>query len=570
MSDQLGIFGIDLGTTYSAIAYVDESGRPVMASNIQEGSDTTPSVVHFETASNTVVGQVAKESARLAPGEVVSLVKRHMGDPEWSRTFHGKSYAAPAVSAHILKALAQDAEVASGRRVDSVVITVPAYFGSLETAATRQAGEIAGLNVIGIVPEPVAAAIAYGMATEPGEKNLLLFDLGGGTFDVTIIALTETSIDTVAVEGDHQLGGADWDEALFEHLLERASEELEDPDLADDPEFVQDLWTKTEELKKKLSQVESRPVILSSGSGASTKIVVTRDEFEALTAHRMQQAIDKTRRALELAEAERPGITSELDEVLLVGGSTLMPQVARRLREEFGWEPKLMDPHLAVAKGAALYAAGALVRSLAENARESSGEEARPDVSPEEIEQIVEQVSQDTGIAADRLAGLVEKATTQNRLAMAIGVALVDTDVPGWESMAAPPKKVHHLVPAQAVLPYDAEALGEGFTASTVAEHQHSILIELYEQASPAPSPHLGSNRKLKDGEITDLSAFLLPKSSPIDIFVNVTNEGHVSVDAREPRSGHNVVVRAQIQPLDDAEVEAARTAMAAMTVSTQ
>src|SRR5664280_2540259 len=214
-----GIFGIDLGTTYSCVAYIDETGRPSIVKN-NYSEDTTPSVVFFESDTNVVVGKVAKESAVMSPGLVVSLVKREMGNAAYSRTFFGQNHTAPGISAIILGVLAKDAEIQTSRAVSDVVITVPAYFGLLEKESTRQAGEIAGLNVVGIVPEPVAAALHYGMADDKDGKTILVYDLGGGTFDVTLIRLTPELVEVLIAEGDHKLGGADWDEVLFNYLLE--------------------------------------------------------------------------------------------------------------------------------------------------------------------------------------------------------------------------------------------------------------------------------------------------------------------------------------------------------------
>ena len=571
-----GVFGIDLGTTYSAIAYIDESGKPIVVHSALQGSDTTPSVVLFESETNTVVGSTAKESAELYPDQVVSLVKREMGNADYAREFFGKSYSAPAISAFILKALAQDAEMETGRKVDKVVITVPAYFGTLQKAATRQAGEIAGLDVVGIVPEPVAAAIAYGMATEPGERNLLVYDLGGGTFDVTVIKLTDDSVDTVAVKGDHKLGGADWDAVLFEHLSQSATEQLGSDAILEDAHFVQDLWKQAEEVKKRLSQSESRPVLLRA-EGGTAKVTVTRAEFEERTAHLVQATVDITRKALEEAENESPGISSNIDDVILVGGSSLMPVIAATLQREFGWSPKLSDPHLAVAKGAALYAAGALVRELVD--QNSASKRAAPEDSDiaisagdpptdAEVEAAAEEVAAQVGIDADRLLGIAKKASTRNRLPMAIGVELADETVPGWREMNPVPTYVAHRISAQAELPYDDAALGEVFTAGTIADRQEVIRIAIYEQASPEPSGELSSNRYLSAGEITGLSSYNLPAGSPIHLYFHVTDEGHVTLRAVEPTSGKDLEVKARIALLSEAEVEQAKETFSGITVS--
>jgi len=566
-----GVFGIDLGTTYSAIAYIDESGKPAVVHSALQGTDTTPSVVQFESDSNIVVGMTAKESAVIYPDQVVSLVKRQMGNADYVREFFGKSYSAPAISALILSALAQDAKMETGRSVDKVVITVPAYFGTLQRAATRQAGEIAGLTVLEVVPEPVAAAISYGLATEPGERTILVYDLGGGTFDVTIIKFTDDAVVTVVTDGDHNLGGADWDEVLFEHLSRSAVEQIGSEDILEDPHFVQDLWKQAEDVKKRLSQSESRVVLLRA-DGGTAKVTVTRAEFEQLSAHLVQNTVTITKRALETAEAEFPGITGEISDVILVGGSSLMPVISETLRKEFGWSPKLSDPHLAVAKGAALFAAGALVRRLAGDDETGVSEGDAPSTttppSEEELEKAAETVSEQLGVNADRLLGIAKKSATRNRLPKAIGVELVNESVPGWREIVPTPTHIVHQVPAQAELPYDPIALGKVFVAGTVVENQDVVRLAIWEQDSPAPSDALASNRFLEAGEITGLAAYNLPAGSDIELYFFVSNDGDITLRASEPKSGKNLEVKARIALLSDQEVAEAKAVFNGLTVS--
>jgi len=577
-----GVFGIDLGTTYSAIAYIDESGKPVVVQSAVQGTTTTPSVVHFENESNVVVGMTAKQSAMLEPDKVVSLVKRQMGNADYAPTFFGKTYSAPAISAFILQGLALDAQMETGRIVDKVVVTVPAYFGATERAATRQAGEIAGLDVIGIVPEPVAAAIAYGLATEAGEKNILVYDLGGGTFDVTVISLTAESIDTVAVAGNHQLGGADWDAVLFEMLKAGALEQIGDDSIFDEPEFIQELWAQAEDVKKHLSQSESRPVLLRSNGGRA-KVTVTRAEFEKLTAHLVQSTIDLTRRALELADIEVPGISSNIDEVILVGGSSLMPVISSTLRSEFGWNPKLSDPHLAIAKGAALYAAGVLVREMVDrtvgekrsapsNAAAGDSFAQNPETEAEReasFAAAAEEVGLQVGIDANRLLGIAKKANINNRLPKAIGVELGDKTVTGWQTMNPAPTYVSHQVAAQTELPYDAAALGEVFPAGTSIDFQDVVRVAIWEQASPEPGSALSSNSFLAAGEIIGLAQFRLPAGSPIYLYFGISEEGDITVRAVEPTSGKDLQVTARIQLLSAAQMDEAKLVSSGITVST-
>ena len=354
-----GIFGVDLGTTYSVMAYIDETGRSAVARN-GFGDDTTPSVVYFENETNVVVGKVAKESAGVFPGQVVSLIKREMGSKDYCRIFFGMKHTPPSISALILGALAKDAAEATQRSVSKVVITVPAYFGLLEKDATKKAGEIAGLKVIGIIPEPIAAALHYGVTGTADGTTFLVYDLGGATFDISLIKMTEDAIELLAVGGDHMLGGADWDEKLFDYIVEQTIEQTGDDSIQDDEEVLQELRMLAEATKQALSKAESKTVIHRL-TGIAVKITVTREQFEEMTADLLEETIRITNRTLAEAEKLYPRVRSRISELLLVGGSSWMPAVAERLRQEYPWNPKLADPDLAVAKGAALYAAGQTV-----------------------------------------------------------------------------------------------------------------------------------------------------------------------------------------------------------------
>lgn len=552
-----GIFGIDLGTTYSVVSYLDDSGKPVVVLDMMDSSPTMPSVVYFENDASYLVGHTAKQSAILAPDQVVSLVKREMGNKEWRRTFFGKEYDPATVSALILGTLAKNAAADTGRRVEKVVITVPAYFGMLEKQATRQAGEIAGLDVVEVVPEPVAAAFAYGFGgSEASEKTILVYDLGGGTFDVTLMELTPTSVEVVTVDGDHKLGGADWDQVLFEHLAAAAASEINDDSLLEDPYFVQSLWDEAEKLKMKLSVADSRPAVLRAG-GSSAKVTVTRTEFEQLTAHLVDRTIDVTKRALETADAKVPGISGRITDVILVGGSSLMPVITNRLKKEFGWDPKLADPHLAVARGAALYAAGAVVRRTIGSAEPGT----------EKREEVIAGLAEEFSVDPDELDA-VSKVKVTNALPKAIGVKLIDAGIPGWREMLrdnpsgqGDPFYVHHLVEPQTPLPHTRP---EPFVAGTVTDDQDEVELELWEQAGGVPGRALSENTPLPvDGKgsarITDLGKYHLPAGSPLQLSFNVTAEGIVTLTAVEPTSGKELQVEAKIALLSEDEIQQAK-----------
>jgi molecular chaperone DnaK len=539
---QKGIFGIDLGTTYSCVAYIDETGRPNVAKN-NYSEDTTPSVVFFESDTNVVVGKVAKESAVNSPELVVSLIKREMGNQAYRRTFFGNEFTAPAISGLILAALAKDAELQSGRSVTDVVITVPAYFGLLEKESTRQAGEIAGLNVIGIVPEPVAAALHYGMAADKDGKTILVYDLGGGTFDVTLIRLTPEQVEVLVVEGDHRLGGADWDEVLFNYMLDEVASQCGE-EIRDDDYALQELWAFVEKTKKELTVAESRTVLIRQG-GVTAKVAVSRAAFEQMTSHLLERTLDITERALEKAEDMFPGVRGELTDVLLVGGSSWMPAVSNALTARFGWEPKLSDPNLAVAKGAALYAAGQMVRMIL------PGDDPRKDGAP---------------ASTGDVSGLAQRGPVSDEsIAKAVGIKLTDTDVPNWEQMDPPPFYIDHLVPAQTQLEFEAEP----YVANTVAANQSGVEIEIWEQAGPNPGREPHENTFIEKGVLNGLGAYSLPAGSPIHINFKVSAEGTVTVDALEPKSGQTLKVEARIAMLDPDQVNAAKIVHAGLAKNT-
>lgn len=564
---QQGIFGIDLGTTYSVVAYIDESGRPAVARN-SYGEDTTPSVVFFETPENVVVGAVAKAAAAQDPDQVVSLIKREMGDKEYRRTFFGVEHTPPSISAIILEALARIAETDTHQTVRDVVITVPAYFGLLEKDATRKAGEIAGLNVIGIVPEPVAAALHYGVNGRADGTTVLVYDLGGGTFDVTLIRLTEEAVEVLAVDGDHRLGGADWDEKLYEHIVSETAAQTGDEAFLDDEALLQDLRALAEKTKKELSAAESRPIIVRY-TGTPAKFSVTRSQFESLTADLLDETLRITERMLTTAEQQHPGIRNQIDEVLLVGGSSWMPAVTSALKGK-GWDPKLVDPDLAIAKGAALYAAGRTVRYLDREAASADGDGTGVDpgagLRPPVTDDAVRTLSERTGISQDDLRRITKREVI-NVLPKAIGMTLIDTTKPGWEDDMEGASYVAHLLDPQTALPHKAET----FVARTISAGQSGIRIEFREQAGASPSREMSANTPIDNGDhsITGLEGFALPVGSPVHVDVSVDEEGTMAVQALEPVSNKLLEFSVRISILSAEQVIEAKRAHAGLTIST-
>ena len=345
-------FGIDLGTTNSCIAYMDESGRPAIVRNTL-GETTTPSVVYFEGPGKITVGQAAKDVAIAVPHLVAQLVKREMGQPNRLFTYYKQKYTPEMISAFILRDLAHSVSAALDETVRNVVITIPAYFGVAEREATRRAGEIAGLTVLDVLPEPVAAALSYQDYQRRADvRNVLVFDLGGGTFDTTVIRLDGNDVTVICTDGDHRLGGADWDQRIGAYLLKEFRERHPQLDPSADESFMQDIAMKAESLKRDLSSRSTRRLDLRF-AGAAAQVELSREQMEELTADLLERALSIAGRTMD--EARHKGV-ADISEVVLVGGMTRMPAVSEQLAKQFGLEIKRHEPDLAVARGAALFA----------------------------------------------------------------------------------------------------------------------------------------------------------------------------------------------------------------------
>ena len=345
------IIGIDLGTTNSAV-YVLEGGEAKIIPN-PEGNRTTPSVVAFKNG-EIQVGEVAKRQAVTNPS-TVSSIKRHMGDGSYKVHMDGKDYTPQEISAMILQYLKSYAEDYLGEKVDKAVITVPAYFNDAQRQATKDAGKIAGLEVERIVNEPTAAALAYGLDKTDKEEKVLVFDLGGGTFDVSILELGDGVFDVLSTSGDNHLGGDDFDQKIMDYLVAEFKKE-HGVDLSKDKMALQRLKDAAEKAKKDLSGVSttqiSLPFITASAEGPlHLELTLTRAKFEELTHDLVERTKQPVRQALKDAGLSQ----SDIDEVILVGGSTRIPAVVEAVRKETGKEPnKSVNPDEVVAMGAAI------------------------------------------------------------------------------------------------------------------------------------------------------------------------------------------------------------------------
>lgn len=341
------IVGIDLGTTFSAIACINQYGKAEILPN-REGERITPSVVLFD-GDMPIVGTIAKRSAAASPLNVCQFVKRQMGEKDWRfSTNDDEDYTAEEISALILRRMKDDAQTALNSEVVDAVITVPAYFNDAQRKATQDAGRIAGLNVLRIVNEPTAAALAYGLNTSE-EQTILVYDLGGGTFDVTIMRVSMEEIDVLATGGDKNLGGFDWDNRVMNFLNEEF-QKADGADLLDDPALTQDLRDKSEIAKKTLSSRDSTKVFLSA-EGKNASISITRDDFERITG----DLLDRTESLMEMTLEDARLEWVDINKVLLVGGSTRMKAVCAMVERVSGKKPSVeLHPDEVVAAGAAL------------------------------------------------------------------------------------------------------------------------------------------------------------------------------------------------------------------------
>lgn len=495
------IFGIDLGTTYSCIAYVNDFGKPEVVPNA-EASPVTPSVVAFEEGGNASVGESAKATLATDPVNVCTVIKRQMGKRDYKFYAFDEEYTPEAISAIILRQIVKDAGDQLGEEVKNVVITCPAYFGMEERNATKTAGELAGLNVLDIINEPTAAAISYGLnVNEP--QTVLVYDLGGGTFDITMIRVENGKIQMVVTGGNHELGGKDWDKALSNHIIsEYCAATGEDPEsIKNDIESMGELELSTENAKKQLTQKE-KTVIKFNGE----RIEVTREMFDQMTKGHLDSTINFTKDTLEKAAAK--GV-KDFDKILLVGGSTMMKQVKERLEQEFPGKPiEYCDPNQSVAKGAAIYGLNLAAFS---DAMSQDNPDAAPIVDKETQESAKENVM------FESIGGRSgQKIEIQNVLSRSVAMKFI--------------RGIINVVKRNTAIPHFYE-----FDAQTVEDNQECVLIELFEDLSDEEIVPEESCTKLADQELP-LNPNL-PAGSPLHVAINIDNSGLLSVDVTDSSS---------------------------------
>ncbi|NMB27228.1 MAG: molecular chaperone DnaK [Tissierellia bacterium] len=346
------IIGIDLGTTNSCVAVI-EGGEPIIIPNA-EGNRTTPSVVAFTKDGERLVGETAKRQAITNPDKTIMSIKREMGK-DYKKNIDGKDYAPQDISAMILQKIKTDAENYLGETITDAVITVPAYFTDSQRQATKDAGKIAGLNVQRIINEPTAAALAYGMDKDEGQNKIMVFDLGGGTFDVSILELGDGVFEVLATRGNNRLGGDDFDQALIDYIAEQFKKE-NGIDLRQDNMSLQRLKEAAEKAKKELSSTMSTninlPFITASAAGPlHLNMDITRAKFQELTSYLVDKTLEPVRAAIKDAGLQ----PNDIEKVILVGGSTRIPAVQEAVKRVVGKEPqKDINPDECVAIGAAI------------------------------------------------------------------------------------------------------------------------------------------------------------------------------------------------------------------------
>jgi molecular chaperone DnaK (HSP70) len=556
------ILGVDLGTTYSCVAIADENGKPQVLPN-REGDGTTPSVVYFETADNIVSGKDAKQCAEIYPDRTFAFVKREMGH-DTTYEVDGKQYKPEEISSFILRKVVGDACAHLGEEIKDVVITCPAYFGINEREATRNAGIIAGLNVRHILNEPTAAAVCYGVGRADTDQVVMVYDLGGGTFDITLIEIASGRIRVAYTTGIHSLGGKDWDDRLVKYLAEQfVAAEPEKGDPCDDPMSLQALVTDAEAIKKGLTTRERYPMHVAH-AGGRVRVEVTREKLEELTADLLEQTVELTKTAVEegvkrlkeLWEEEGKAGDPRIEKILLVGGASRMPAVSRRLTETVGIELEMFEPDLSVAKGAALVGlkimAGDMIKEIIAGAKGAKPEDVDLDkVDQRELEKAAGEAARKAGPQL-RLAGaeLAEFATGKIENVSSKGFGIVVTLDEGGRH-----DEVSYLIHNNTPLP--AEVPG---TYGTLVTNQQNVRIKVMEQGGQEESATLADNVLLVEGEIVGLPPGL-PAGSPIQVTFLLAEDGTLSVRAVEPSSGRDLRLDAQVRDgvMSRAEVEASK-----------
>jgi len=542
------VYGIDLGTTYSAISYINEHGKAEIITN-SDNERVTPSVVFFESEENVVVGRIAKESAKTDPDRVVDFVKRQMSSKDWTFAVEDKQYKPEEISAHILRRLVGDAKKTGEHDVKDVVITCPAYFGDLERERTRQAGVLAGLNVVEILDEPVAAAINYGLNEDSKGKNVIVYDLGGGTFDVTVVRIgndpDKYEISIVCTEGNHQLGGKDWDDQIVNYFAREFQNQtgcVDDP--LEDIETAYDLRLNAENDKKTLTNKTkiSRRVFFE---GEKAVIELTQEKFEEMTADLLKATIDLTDKVLE--EAKKRGV-EKIDTFLLVGGSTRMPQIKAKLIEKYGDSlgvtPVEFDVDEAVAKGAAKAGEIEVIKSKVNELLNAGDDDELvlvfEDLSEAEQKEKIETIAEQTG-----------KTEEEILLAVTTKLTKVATKSYGIRALKDGKPVVYNLIVKQTPVPAEA---GRVFGTGGANAEEIDLFVFMNNESE--------QNVPLEMGEEIGQAVFVLdgnlPDKAPIEITFKLSDQGMLSLIGVDKTHGKTITAEFKAEGVMSAEEFAA------------
>ena len=530
------VVGIDLGTTFSAIAHVDDDHSQEVIVPNAETTRITPSVIMFEDDRITV-GDIAKQNAVAMPEQIVEFVKSKMGKSkeEFSREFDGKAYSAEELSAQILLKLKQDAEAYLGKEITDAVITVPAYFRDVERDATRKAGKIAGLNVLQVLNEPTAAALAYGIDLHGSDQTCFVFDLGGGTFDVTIMKVSGSNLKMIATNGDCELGGKKWDDKIITYVAQQFEEEHGEKPLQDLHAY-QDIQKNAISAKVELSR-RPRARIVCQYNGKSSRVEVTKEKFEELTA----DLVERCSALCDVVLSEASMSWSDIDVVLLVGGSTRMPMVQEMIARISGKDinPQEVNPDEAVALGAAIQGT---LRQINDVMIDKTSETA--------TEEDISDAVRDRFIAPDGgLTVTVTDGATHN-----LGTVLHET--------AESDGYIHVMIPKMTPVPCEvADRFG------TLVDNMSSALIQVIqglEQNQKEDELIKFENHKI--GECTLELPPGLPKGSPIDVTYKYNLDQTLEVTAKGP-DGRTANVTIDRPTLDEAEVNEATTHLQSLNV---
>lgn len=547
------VFGIDLGTTYSCVAYIDENNNPTVLKN-SEGDLTTPSVVFFDEENSILVGESAKESSKMYPEKSISFAKRSIGQENSKMFINGKELSPAEISSYILKKIVKDAndslrmegKLQENESIKDVVITCPAYFGINERAATKTAGELAGLNVLQIINEPTAAAITYGVIDNNTEKTILVYDLGGGTFDVTIIHVKPGEIRVICTGGDHMLGGKDWDDAIILYVEDEFKKQTVMSDnILDDPETLQEITLAVEKAKKLLSSKEKAPISINY-KGARAKIEITREKFDELTKPLLERTISLTNGMI--VEANKKGFSkNSIDEILLVGGSSKMPQIASAVKQEFNKEPKMFDPDEAVAKGAAIFALkekdyNILLGELSD-ATGKTKEELKNDIDSGKTN--INEIANKAGVPIDA-----------RRLASSEGIKIINVSSRSFGVIALNNKneeKLFNIIFKNDSLPKEATQ-----TFYPSEENQKNVRIKVLENLSSDAENDVSLGKDVGEAEL------LLPSNMSKDIAINITfklnSSGLLEIKAVETKT--NTSIEAKFDVKEDLKEEEKKEAI--------